>query len=112
MSAPRPGVGQAVGLAPEDERERAAQVGVRVAARSASTRAATIRMPLLAEPGQDVGRGGRGERHGEDVPALARIAFGLNRSVRGEAAITASAPGAVGASAGPPRGCPASRRPR
>ena len=31
------------------------------------------------------------------VPALARIAFGLNRSVRGEAATTASTAGAIGA---------------
>ena len=78
-------------------RHRAGQVGVGVGA-PASTRAATMRMPRVAEPADDVRRSGRAASGtAKIVPALARMTFGLARSVRGEAAMTRVGPGAVGA---------------
>ena len=65
--------------------------------RSASTRAATSRMPRPRASVEDVCRTAAAATGSvKIVPRLARIAFGLKRSVRGSAAITASRAGAVG----------------
>ena len=92
MSSPRPGVGQAVGLGAEDDRQRPGQVGLGVEPLGVDA-GGDDPHAALAQPGEDLGASAppRAARV-KTVPALARIAFGLNRSVRGEAAMTASAP--------------------
>ena len=62
--------------------------------RSAPTRAANIADPAAREPGPDRGRLPAATGTANTVPSEARIAFGLNRSVRGSATTTASAPAA------------------
>ena len=88
---PGPGVGQAVGLRAQDDRERPGQVGVGVG-RGRVDPGGDDPDAAVAQPGEDVALRRRGERHAKTVPALARMAFGLNRSVRGDAAMTASRP--------------------
>ena len=60
--------------------------------RSASTRAATIRISRSRSQSMTADVGPLATGTANTVPTLARIAFGLNRSVRGEAATTASTP--------------------
>ena len=89
-----PGGGEAVRLAAQDDRDRPGQVRVDVQ-RWASTRVATIRSPLVRSHAATSSAGAATTGIEKTVPTLARITFGLNRSVP-PTAITAVAPDAVG----------------
>ena len=77
-----------VGLRAEDERDRPAEVRLACTATAPPTRAANTAMPALVEPGADRCAGARRDRQRRtSCPSEARIALGLNRSVRGSATI-------------------------
>ena len=91
-SASRQASRQAVRLAAEDDRERPAQVGVGVGRGGVDVARDDADAALARARRGVVGRSPRRRARAKIVPSDARIAFGLNRSVRGSAAITASAP--------------------
>ena len=86
-----PGVGEAVGLRAKDDRDRSAQVRVRVGERGVHAGRHDV-MPRSLSQATTSSVGAAASGTVKTVPALARMTFGLNRSVRGDAAITASAP--------------------
>ena len=86
-----PGRGEPVGLGAQDDRDRPGEVDIGVRPLGIDAGRHDPQPAARAQASaSSAGAAASGTR--KMVPALARIAFGLNRSVRGEAATSASAP--------------------